>query len=91
MLFSCSVIYRATLSRHLFGQSRKGNSANFALTEVATAQEQEVALREALEKAWRKVRENKDALTTCMSRIDPELAQQLEQDPVVARALGRRP
>jgi hypothetical protein len=34
MLFSCSVIYRATLSRHLFGQSQKKHSANFALTEL---------------------------------------------------------
>ena len=58
---------------------------------VATAQEEETALRKAFEEAWLRVRENKDALTTCMSRIDPELAQQLEQDPVVARALGRRP
>src|SRR5215207_1930257 len=31
MLFSCSVLYRATFSRHLFGQSQKGNSRKFAL------------------------------------------------------------
>jgi uncharacterized protein YjbI with pentapeptide repeats len=30
MLFSCSVLYRATLSRDLFGQFRKGRSRKFA-------------------------------------------------------------
>src|SRR5215203_2481274 len=35
MLFSCSVLYRATFSRHLFGQSQKRNSANFAVTEFS--------------------------------------------------------
>src|SRR5215204_927250 len=35
MLFSCSVLYRATFSRHLFGQSQKTNSANFAITEFS--------------------------------------------------------
>ena len=29
MLFSCSVLYRATLLRPLFGQFRKGNSQKF--------------------------------------------------------------
>ena len=58
---------------------------------AATAQAQEAGLMEAREDAGRRVRKNKDALTVCMSRIDPALAQELEQDPVVARALGRRP
>jgi len=63
-----------------------------SLQEVAaTAQEQQIALREAREEAGRRERENKDALAMCMSRLDPPLAQQLEQDPVAARALGRRP
>src|SRR5215210_9420684 len=35
MLVSCSVLYRATFSRHLFGQSLKVNSANFAITEFS--------------------------------------------------------
>jgi uncharacterized integral membrane protein len=58
---------------------------------AATAQEQEAGLMKAREDDGQRVRENKDALTVCMSRIDPALAQDLEQDPVVARALGRRP
>ena len=58
---------------------------------AATAQAQEAGLMEAREDAGRRVRKNKDALTVCMGRIDPALAQELEQDPVVARALGRRP
>src|SRR5215210_3907473 len=39
---------------------------------VARAQEQEVALREALEEAWRRVRENKDALTARFTVGDPQ-------------------
>jgi hypothetical protein len=63
-----------------------------SLQEVAErAQGEEVALREAREEAGQRLRENKDALVIVMSRLEPNVAGQLEQDPVVARAIGRRP